>query len=91
MVEPCTGGDTFAAYDGVVLRLAADPLRLLYFEQRHAATQIIGELFAPVVTQCAFEIIQNDLGKHFDPVIGQAFIECRPLLEAYYNSTVHEI
>ena len=39
----------------------------------------------------AFSIIQNDLGKHFDPVIGQAFIECRPLLEAYYNSTVHEI
>ena len=39
----------------------------------------------------AFEIIQNDLGKHFDPVIGKAFIECRPLLEAYYTSTVYEI
>ena len=39
----------------------------------------------------AFEIIKNDLGKHFDPVIGQIFIDCRPLLEAYYSSTVHEI
>ena len=39
----------------------------------------------------AFEIIQNDLGKHFDPVIGKAFIDCRPLLEEYYSSTVHEI
>ena len=39
----------------------------------------------------AFEIIKNDLGKHFDPVIGQIFIECRPVLEAYYTSTVHEI
>ena len=37
------------------------------------------------------EIIKNDLGQHFDPVIGQIFIDCRPLLEAYYSSTVHEI
>ena len=34
----------------------------------------------------AFEIIKNDLGKHFDPVIGQVFIDCRPQLEAYYKS-----
>ena len=33
----------------------------------------------------AFEIIKNDLGKHFDPVIGQIFIECRPQLEMYYK------
>ena len=34
----------------------------------------------------AFEIIKNDLGKHFDPVIGQAFIDCRAKLEAYYKA-----
>ena len=34
----------------------------------------------------AFEIIKNDLGKHFDPVIGQAFIDCRPQLEMYYKA-----
>ena len=32
----------------------------------------------------AFKIIKNDLGKHFDPVIGKVFLECRPELEAYY-------
>ena len=36
----------------------------------------------------AFEIIRNDLGKHFDPVIGQAFIECRPKLEEYYETVL---
>ena len=36
----------------------------------------------------AFEIIKNDLGKHFDPVIGQAFIDCRPQLEEYYESVL---
>jgi len=39
----------------------------------------------------AFEIIKNDLGKHFDPVIGQIFIDCRPKLEAYYNSSLQEL
>ena len=39
----------------------------------------------------AFEIIQNDLGKHFDPVIGKIFIQCRPQLEAYYTASVHEL
>ena len=34
----------------------------------------------------AFDIIKNDLGKHFDPVIGQAFIDCRPQLEMYYRA-----
>ena len=34
----------------------------------------------------AFEIIKNDLGKHFDPVIGQIFIDCRPQLEMYYRT-----
>ena len=36
----------------------------------------------------AFEIIKNDLGKHFDPEIGQIFIDCRPQLEEYYKSMV---
>ena len=39
----------------------------------------------------AFEIIRNDLGKHFDPVIGQLFIDCRPMLEDYYNSSLQEL
>ena len=39
----------------------------------------------------AFEIIKNDLGRHFDPVIGQIFIDCRPRLEEYYNSTINEL
>jgi len=33
----------------------------------------------------AFEIIQNDLGKHFDPNLGAAFLNCRPKLEEYYK------
>ena len=37
----------------------------------------------------AFEIIKNDLGKHFDPVIGKIFIECRPRLEEYYTSALN--
>ncbi|SFJ01081.1 N-terminal 7TM region of histidine kinase [Treponema bryantii] len=39
----------------------------------------------------AFEIIKNDLGKHFDPVIGKIFIECRPQLEEYYKSSVQDL
>ena len=39
----------------------------------------------------AFEIIRNDLGQHFDPVIGQIFIECRPQLEEYYKSSVQDL
>ena len=39
----------------------------------------------------AFEIIKNNLGHHFDPVIGQIFIDCRPQLEAYYSAKVHEL
>ena len=39
----------------------------------------------------AFEIIKNDLGQHFDPVIGQIFIECRPQLEEYYKSSVQDL
>ena len=39
----------------------------------------------------AFEIIQNDLGRHFDPEIGKIFIQCRPQLEAYYSSSVNEL
>ncbi len=38
----------------------------------------------------AFEIIKNDLGHHFDPVVGQIFIDCRPKLEEYYKNAVQE-
>ncbi|MCQ2576853.1 MAG: HD domain-containing protein, partial [Treponema sp.] len=34
----------------------------------------------------AFEIIQDSLGSHFDPDLGKEFIQCRPQLEALYNS-----
>ena len=36
----------------------------------------------------AFEIIESNLGEHFDPQIGKIFIECRPMLEAYYESSL---
>ncbi len=39
----------------------------------------------------AFEIIKNDLGKHFDPVLGKIFIECRPQLEHYYTESVQDL
>ena len=39
----------------------------------------------------AFEIIQNNLGKHFDPEMGKIFIECRPQLEEYYKSAVQDL
>ena len=39
----------------------------------------------------AFKIIENDLGQHFDPVIGRIFLECRPELEAYYKTSLHEL
>ena len=34
----------------------------------------------------AFEIIKNDLGRHFDPEMGQIFINCRAQLEEYYKN-----
>lgn len=34
----------------------------------------------------AFQIIEEDLGTHFDPQLGLEFIKCRPDLEALYNS-----
>ena len=34
----------------------------------------------------AFEIIQNDLGEHFDPVLGKVFLQCRSELEDIYNA-----
>ena len=34
----------------------------------------------------AFQIIQESLGTHFDPELGQKFISCRPKLEELYNS-----
>ena len=33
----------------------------------------------------AFEIIQNDLGTHFDPALGAEFIKCRENLEKLYD------
>lgn len=33
----------------------------------------------------AFEIIEESLGTHFDPNLGQIFIECRPELEKLYD------
>ena len=32
----------------------------------------------------AFCIIKNSLGSHFDPDLGEIFIECRPQLEILY-------
>ena len=37
----------------------------------------------------AFELIQQDLGKHFDPVIGRLFILCRPQIEEYYKTKLN--
>ncbi len=34
----------------------------------------------------AFEIIENDLGEHFDPELGGIFLQCRSELERIYNS-----
>lgn len=34
----------------------------------------------------AFGIIENSLGTHFDPELGQAFLRCRPQIEIYYRS-----
>ena len=34
----------------------------------------------------AFQIIQESLGTHFDPDLGQRFINCRPKLEKLYDS-----
>lgn len=33
----------------------------------------------------AFQIIEESLGSHFDPVLGRIFITCRPELEALYD------
>lgn len=34
----------------------------------------------------AFSIIEESLGEHFDPELGEAFIACRPQLEELYDS-----
>lgn len=34
----------------------------------------------------AFAIIENDLGEHFDPKLGRAFLACRDRLEEFYRS-----
>ena len=36
----------------------------------------------------AFTIIKDDLGKHFDPLIGGVFLECRNQLEEYYQTAL---
>ena len=33
----------------------------------------------------AFKIIEENLGTHFDPVLGRIFMECRPELETLYS------
>ena len=33
----------------------------------------------------AFQIIEESLGTHFDPVLGQKFIDCRNKLENLYR------
>lgn len=33
----------------------------------------------------AFQIIEEDLGNHFDPKLGLEFLKCRPALEKLYN------
>lgn len=33
----------------------------------------------------AFEIIEESLGSHFDPKLGEIFLKCRKQLEAYYD------
>ncbi|MCF0224126.1 MAG: response regulator [Fibrobacter sp.] len=37
----------------------------------------------------AFEIITEQIGSHFDPVLGKLFVECRSDLEDFYNSEKH--
>lgn len=34
----------------------------------------------------AFSIIEESLGSHFDPELGNVFLKCRPQLEAFYDS-----
>ena len=34
----------------------------------------------------AFEIIESSIGTHFDAQLGKIFIDCRPQLEALYQS-----
>ncbi len=38
----------------------------------------------------AFSIIEEDLGSHFDPVLGRYFLTCRPELEALYTQYLTE-
>lgn len=35
----------------------------------------------------AFSIVKDSLGEHFDPELGELFLECRSDLEDYYNKT----
>lgn len=37
----------------------------------------------------AFKIIQDDLGEHFDPLLGKIFLNCRPQLEYYYSKALN--
>lgn len=38
----------------------------------------------------AFEIIEESLGEHFDPVLGREFLKCRLMLESYYNESLSD-
>ena len=34
-----------------------------------------------------FPYVKDSLGEHFDPELGELFLECRSDLEDYYNKT----
>lgn len=36
----------------------------------------------------AFDIIEESLGEHFDPVLGREFLKCRSMLESYYDESL---
>lgn len=39
----------------------------------------------------AFSIIEESVGTHFDPKLGKIFLECRPELEALYDSVCNDL
>ena len=38
----------------------------------------------------AFKIIEESLGSHFDPELGEIFLQCRPQLENFYDKAINE-
>ena len=37
-----------------------------------------------------FQIIEESLGEHFDPLLGRVFMKCRPELENIYDNYSYE-